>query len=207
MTEPQRPYDRPETGDEQYRHPAEYERGFPPWFTITDVFGEEYREGLGTYFDRHDVRRPEQTTWDDRPIDQTEYSTYRFEAYDRRAFDQLSDGDATALVGKWRISCDTDRVNMVWNQLLDHARQAVMGAKVSPAGHVYTQGCEQHVIIAYTPNYFDVSNVMEVRTVLRERVGVEETIIYKPDLFSELGINDDNYDEQTNLPFPGRFRA
>lgn len=203
---PEIPYEIPEAGSEQYRRPSTYSRARPAWFTTKLALGDEYKELAGTYFERRDVLPPEQTTWNDRPIDETDFSTYRFEAYDRRAFQQLQDGDKTALIGKWRLTRSAESVDDTWQCILDECRRDILGAKVSTAGHVNMQGYAEHLIVVYTPNYFDVNNVMDVREAL-SRAGIESTIYYKPDLFSQLGINEDNYDEQTDLPFPGRFRA
>ena len=61
--------------------------------------------------------------------------------------------------------------------------------QVSP--YVDDGGRNEHVICVYTPNYQDTSQVMHVENPMRS-TGQAGDFLYKPDIFSTLGINRSN---------------
>ena len=60
--------------------------------------------------------------------------------------------------------------------------------QVSPASE---NGKNEHVICVYNPNYQDVAQVMRVENLLRS-AGLTTDLLYKPDIFSALGIYRNN---------------
>ena len=52
-------------------------------------------------------------------------------------------------------------------------------------------GKNEHVICVYNPNYQDVAQVMRVENLMRS-AGVTTDLLYKPDIFSALGIYRNN---------------
>ena len=60
--------------------------------------------------------------------------------------------------------------------------------QVSPASE---NGMNEHVICVYNPNYQDVAQVMRVENLIRS-AGITNDLLYKPDIFSALGIYRNN---------------
>ena len=60
--------------------------------------------------------------------------------------------------------------------------------QVSPACE---NGTNEHVICVYNPNYQDVAQVMRVENLIRS-AGITNDLLYKPDIFSALGIYRNN---------------
>ena len=60
--------------------------------------------------------------------------------------------------------------------------------QVSPACE---NGKNEHVICVYNPNYQDVAQVMRVENLIRS-AGITNDLLYKPDIFSALGIYRNN---------------
>ena len=63
-----------------------------------------------------------------------------------------------------------------------------LNVQVSPAAE---NGKNEHVICVYNPNYQDVAQVMRVENLMRS-AGVTTGLLYKPDIFSALGIYRNN---------------
>jgi len=95
--------------------------------------------------------------------------------------------------GKWLCHVTRDSIDRVWQKLAIAMFSGGLGptvymVKVSPAAE---NGKNEHVICVYNPNYQDVGQVMRVETLMRS-AGVTTDLLYKPDIFSALGIYRNN---------------
>jgi len=95
--------------------------------------------------------------------------------------------------GKWLCHVTRDSIDRVWQKLAIAMFSGGLGptvymVKVSPAAE---NGKNEHVICVYNPNYQDVSQVMRVENLMRS-AGVSTDLLYKPDIFSALGIYRNN---------------
>lgn len=127
----------------------------------------------------HGILPPEEATEADLPP--TDHESIR--ALDAEA---LSEG---LLSGKWNVFCSPDEVDDRWRcvrTLVDE--NVVSSAKVSTKWGRESKGRDSHVIVVYTPNYFDTDDVFRVRESLRARCGFDATLYYKPDLWTTKGI-------------------
>jgi hypothetical protein len=91
--------------------------------------------------------------------------------------------------GKWLVFRHRDEIDEVWTKIASSTINGELGssAKVSTA----LQEEMRHVICIYTEDYFDNDDIMRVRTKLRE-LGIEETLYYKPDIYTRLNIYSGN---------------
>jgi len=101
----------------------------------------------------------------------------------------------TGLVsGKWLIFVQREYVDEVWEKIEKMAEQEeIWSAKVSTSSHPSSKAGE-HVICVYTKNYLDKQDVMEARETLR-KIGIENELTYKPDIYTVLGIYWDNKED------------
>jgi len=95
--------------------------------------------------------------------------------------------------GKWLCHVTRDSIDRVWQKLAIAMFSGGLGptvymVKVSPAAE---NGKNEHVICVYNPNYQDVAQVMRVENLMRS-AGVSTDLLYKPDIFSALGIYRNN---------------
>jgi hypothetical protein len=84
-------------------------------------------------------------------------------------------------------------IDKIWEKLAIAMFSGGLGptvymVKVSPACE---DGRNEHVICIYNPNYQDVAQVMRVENLLRS-AGLRTDLLYKPDIFSALGIYRNN---------------
>jgi len=92
--------------------------------------------------------------------------------------------------GKWMCHVSREMVDRYWSKLAIAMISGGLGPsvyciKVSPA--VEDGGRNEHVICVYTPDYRDTVQVMRVENLMRS-AGVVNDLLYKPDIFSTLGI-------------------
>jgi len=92
--------------------------------------------------------------------------------------------------GKWMCHVSREIVDRYWSKLAIAMISGGLGPsvyciKVSPA--VDDGGKGEHVICVYTPDYRDTVQVMRVENLMRS-AGVVNDLLYKPDIFSTLGI-------------------
>ena len=89
------------------------------------------------------------------------------------------------LIGKWLIYRDELEIDDLWAKIGKSLLKGKLGvsAKVSTA---YSKS-KRYVICVYTYNYLDIEDVEKVRKELLF-LGVEETLCYKPDIYTYLNI-------------------
>jgi len=93
--------------------------------------------------------------------------------------------------GKWLFHVSVDQVDKSWQNLALAMLGGGLGPKVSMI-KVSPRGEENsHVIIVYNENYQDTTQVMRIENLLRSS-GVTADLLYKPDIFSTLGIYRNN---------------
>jgi len=95
------------------------------------------------------------------------------------------------LSGKWLIFVQRDETDQLWKKIEKLANKGkIWSAKISTSRHpLASKGT--HVICVYTKDYTDNSEVMKVRESLK-RIGIENELFYKPDIYTLLGIYSDN---------------
>jgi len=106
--------------------------------------------------------------------------------------------ESGVLIGKWLIYRNSSEINAAWKTVAKPTinGELRMSAKVGTA----MQSERRHVICVYTADYLDLEDVMKVREKLR-LLGFSETLCYKPDIYTYLGI----YYKTTPLS-PCRYR-
>lgn len=110
-----------------------------------------------------------------------------------------------ALSGKWNVFLSDSEVDRAWEcvkQLVDE--NVVYRAKVSTKWSREDTGREDYVIVVYTPNYFDTEDVYRVRDALRDHCGINDTVYYKPDLWTKKNIYSETAKEH-GLPGASRY--
>jgi len=148
------------------------------------------------YFDRYDVRRPDEVTEDDLPP--TDDAAVR--KLDYAALEEEKVG------GKWHVSGTADTIESYWPHIVDDVdEQIIWGAKAMTATGFNAHPHDDYMIIVYTPNYFEKHDVDRVRNHLREKYDVTETLTYKPNIYSVKGIQPNTADEW-GLSTIARFR-
>lgn len=95
--------------------------------------------------------------------------------------------------GKWLCHVNRESIDKVFQKLAIAMFSGGLGptvymVKVSPA---CDNGKNEHVICVYNPNYQDVAQVMRVENLIRS-AGITNDLLYKPDIFSALGIYRNN---------------
>lgn len=164
------------------------------WLLAKEVTGLP-RIARDTYFPTHGVVRPAETTETDKP-----------ESDDpavRRADDEAL--DETYLSGKWIIERPPESTPELWDGIVeDISEEHFWDGKVTTRFGREAFGEDSHAILVYTPNYFDREDVMRVRERLRVAHGVTESLFYKPDIYTSLGVYQETSGE-TELSDPARF--
>jgi hypothetical protein len=91
------------------------------------------------------------------------------------------------LGGKWLVFASTAQIDILWHCIATATYFGTLGiaAKVSPRSD------SEHVICVFTRDYTDVDDVNRVRDGLR-RIGVENVIGYKSDIYTHCGIYQNN---------------
>ncbi|QLC32850.1 DUF1917 domain-containing protein [Halarchaeum sp. CBA1220] len=150
------------------------------------------------YFEAHDVLRPKDTTANDVP--ESDNETVR--GLDEEAHQHDS---PTSLTGKWNVFLKPVEIDDVWDCVTGLVKEnEIYAAKVSTKYGRKQENRENHVIVVYTPNYFDKDDVFRVRELLRNKCGVDETLYYKPDIYTRKGIYADTAQEM-GLPGASRY--
>ena len=90
--------------------------------------------------------------------------------------------------GKWKIFARPNRVDKIWKNIIIALFQKklkyVISAKVSPL-NAFSNG--SHLICVYNQNFFNKTEVFEAEASLR-KIYFGRTLVYKPDIFTYLGI-------------------
>ena len=90
--------------------------------------------------------------------------------------------------GKWKIFARPNRVDRIWKNIIiamfQNKLKYVISAKVSPL-NAFSNG--SHLICVYNKNFFNKEEVFEAETSLR-KVYFGRKLVYKPDIFTYLGI-------------------
>lgn len=160
------------------------------YWVVPDATGE-----LEHYCDRHGVKPPDQVDETDLPESDNE----TINELDRKA---LSDNE---LRGKWNIFVDKSEVDDIWECVCKGVESGeLLSAKASTKWSREGEYSDEHVVVVYTPNYFDKSDVFRVREFLKRECGIEKTIYYKPDLYTKLGIYSETAEEM-GLPGASRY--
>lgn len=165
------------------------------WLRAQRVTGYP-RIARDTYFPKHDVERPAAITESDLP----EADDQAVAELDREA---LAEGYVS---GKWQVKAAKSDVSELWAGILDNIEaEQIWDAKVATAHGHEELPYDEYVITVYTPNYFEVHDVERVRERLRTEHDVTEAIDYKPDVYTNKGMVDENADEW-GLERAARFR-
>ncbi|KAJ7357822.1 hypothetical protein OS493_022632 [Desmophyllum pertusum] len=91
--------------------------------------------------------------------------------------------------GKWLIYSERARIDAIWKSVAT----AVVSGRLGTAAKVSTRDPEEstHVICVYTEDFTDEEEVRAVEKGLKE-VGVTAQMLYKPDIYTTLGIYRNN---------------
>jgi len=89
------------------------------------------------------------------------------------------------VVGKWLIYRNESEIDALWTKI----GKAVLKGKLGISAKVSTNysKSKRYIICVYTYNYFDVEDIEKVRNEL-SLFGVDETLCYKPDIYTYLNI-------------------
>lgn len=167
-------------------------------FEEEDQYWIHAQGGGQDYFEAHNVLRPRDTTTNDIP--EAENDAVR--ELDEEA---LQNDAPTALTGKWNVFLEPNQIDEVWNCVAELIEEnEIYSAKVSTKYGREQENRDNHVIVVYTPNYFDQEDVFRVRELLRDECGIEETLYYKPDIYTRKGIYADTAQEM-GLPGASRY--
>lgn len=94
--------------------------------------------------------------------------------------------------GKWNIYLDEGEVDEAWELVKELCEEnEKISAKVATKRNAELTQKSSYVICVYTEDYQDKEEVMRVRDLLEE-AGFEETLYYKPDIYTVLGIYSDS---------------
>jgi len=147
------------------------------------------------YIERHGILHPEETTEEHLPdTDNNKVREIDLEAL-----------SIPLLSGKWNVFRSPSEVDSLWSDVVKRVEEGdVYQAKVSTARGRDEEGGDEHVVVVYTPNYFDEEDVFRVRDVLRDECGVDERIYYKPDWYTANSIYRDTAEEM-GLPGASRY--
>ena len=103
-----------------------------------------------------------------------------------RAIDSIAE-EIDCKVGKWLLFFPEKEIDDTWKKIATAVINGQLGsceyAKVATA----LQKKDNYLICVYTPNYLNGADVMVVRKKLRE-MGFTQTLYYKPDIYTYLGI-------------------
>lgn len=149
------------------------------------------------YFRCHGVTRPQELTAEDLPAATAD----AVRELDREALEHEMTG------GKWHVPGSEKLIDRLWTDIVaDVDNQVLWGAKAMTETGWRAHPGEQYMLLVYTPNYFDKSDVDRVREHLRKQYAVTDELFYKPDLYSAKGIQPDTA-ENWGLSMAARYRA
>ncbi|ELZ08331.1 hypothetical protein C479_13368 [Halovivax asiaticus JCM 14624] len=150
------------------------------------------------YYEAHDVLKQKDMTANDIP--ESDNDTVR--ELDEEA---LQHDSPTSLSGKWNVFLKPAEIDDVWGYVTELVKEnEIYSAKVTAKYGREEENRGNHVIVVYTPNYFDKEDVFRVRELLRNKCGIEETLYYKPDIYTRKGIYADTAQER-GLPGASRY--
>lgn len=152
------------------------------WLRAQRVTGYP-RIARDSYFPKHDVTRPAAVTADDLPP--TDDDAVR--RLDREAL------EIKYTSGKWQVTLSAEALEDHWPAIVDDvSAEIIWDAKAMTATGREEIPYDDYMIVVYTPNYFDRADVDRVRQHLRDAHGVNHEIAYKPDIYTNRGIIDEN---------------
>lgn len=165
------------------------------WLRSRDV-SDSQRIAGDEYFDDHSVTRPENLSATDLPPADSEATR----EIDREALDRRK------TIGKWQVTANPERLEQLWPALVADAEAGIIWAikAMTAFGYEHLPMYDRHILTVYTPNYLDTDDVFRVREHLRTEHGVTHELYYKPDIYTEKGIIEDNAGE-FGLPAPARY--
>lgn len=178
------------------RDPSEITEEGTYWLRSRDV-SDSPEIGGDSYFDRHDVARPERVTESDLPSADSD----AVRALDERAL------DAEKFVGKWQVTGTASAIDELWPAVVADAAEGTIWAAKAMTEFGYGElPYDEYLLTVYTPNYFATHDVERVRERLRDAHGVTRELYYKPDIYTAVGMGPDNY-EEWGLSMPARYRG
>ena len=95
------------------------------------------------------------------------------------------------LTGKWLVFVSSDEVDSLWERIVKSTLSGTLGISAKVSTRDKKDVPSTHVISVYNADYGSLADVYRVRGELR-RLGVEERISYKPDIYSHCRIYLDN---------------
>lgn len=150
------------------------------------------------YYEAHDVLREKDTTANDIP----ESDNDAVRELDEEA---LQHDSPTSLTGKWNVFLKPAEIDTIWDCVTELVKKnEIYSAKVSSKYGREQENRDNHVIVIYTPNYFDKDDIFRVRELLRDTCGIKESLYYKPDIYTRKGIYADTAQEM-GLPGASRY--
>jgi hypothetical protein len=150
------------------------------------------------YSEAHNVLRQKDTT----PNDVPESDNDAVRELDEEA---LQDDSPTSLNGKWNAFLKPAEIDDIWDCVTGLVKEdEIYAAKVSTKYGREQGNRDTHVLVVYTPNYFDKDDVFRVRELLRDTCGLKETLYYKPGIYTREGIYADTAQEM-GLPGASRY--
>ena len=157
-------------------YPSKSDKEGVTWLTVGL---ERASDRLNEYIEKNDVIHPDEL--EEKHLPDTDEP--QVEKIDLQAKD---DG---YLSGKWIIQVKPEKIDDIW-KILDElvSNSLIWGAQVSTKRLRKKKDEDHHVLKVYTPNYFDESDVLRVRRLLKEKCDIHEEIVYKPDIYNILGI-------------------
>jgi Domain of unknown function (DUF1917) len=91
------------------------------------------------------------------------------------------------LPGKWLVFVSSDEVDKLWGRIVNSTLAGTLGISTKVSTRDKNDPRFKHVICVYNADYTSMAEVNGVRDELR-RLGVEERIGYKPDIYTLCGI-------------------
>ncbi|ELU16100.1 hypothetical protein CAPTEDRAFT_224745 [Capitella teleta] len=91
--------------------------------------------------------------------------------------------------GKWQLTEKSRNVDDLWSTVAEatHGGQLGSMSKVSTKSSATGSSGQLHIICVYTQDFTEAEDVCRVERELRN-LGVKGKLVYKPDIFNELGI-------------------
>lgn len=148
------------------------------------------------YCELYDVLHPTETTERHFPSD-TENDAVR--ELDREAL------ETGILAGKWMYKCPKTEIDDLWSEIVSFVSDEMFfQAKTSTQFDHPQYSNDHHIVLVYTPNYFDTDDVFRVRRILADEFGLTQKLKYKPDVYTYNNVYPHTITE-SGLPSEGRF--
>lgn len=174
--------------------PTEISEDETYWLRSRDVSDSPAIGGDG-YFSKHGVTRPEDVTAADLPPADDE----AVREIDREALERRK------TIGKWQLTGSAETIERLWPELVADATEETIWAVKAMTETGYEElPYDEHMLVVYTPNYFERDDVYRVCDHLRDEYGVTHELYYKPDVYTAKGIVAATADE-FGLSRPARY--